>query len=48
MVDPKSNPKIFKPFSVSSKTFYIDKNDRTAHWNGYSELKELDINDFLK
>ena len=48
MGDPKYNPKRVKPFSVSSKTFYIDKNDRTAHWVGHSELKEVDINDFFK
>ena len=42
-VDPKSTPKRVKPFSVSSK-----KNDRTAHFVGNSELKELDINDFFK
>ena len=38
-VNPKSNPKRVKPFSDSSKTFYIDRNDRTSHWVGYSELK---------
>ena len=45
-VDPKSNPKIVKPFSVSSKKFYINNNDRTAHFVGNSKLKELDIDDF--
>ena len=38
-VDPKSTPKIIKPFSVSSKKFYINNNDRTAHFFGQSELK---------
>ena len=33
-------PEIVKPFSVSSKTFYIDKSDRTAHFVGYYVLKE--------
>ena len=45
-VDPKSNPKIVKPFSVSSKKFYTSKNDRKAHFVGHSRLKELDIDDF--
>ena len=47
-VDPKFNPKKVKSFSVSSKTFYIDKYDRTAHFVGHSKLKELDIDDFIK
>ena len=47
-VDPKSAPKIFKHFSVSSKKFYISKNDRTAHFVGHSKLKELDIDYFYK
>ena len=38
-VDPKSTPKRVKPFSVSSKTFYINNNDRTAHFVGHSKLK---------
>ena len=29
---PKSTPKRDKPYYVSSKKFYIDKNDRTAHF----------------
>ena len=45
-MDPKSTPKRYKPYSVSSETFYIDKNDRTAHLVGYSKIKELDINLF--
>ena len=47
-VDPKSTPKIVKPFSVSSKTLFINKNDRTAHFVGHSILNELDIDDFYK
>ena len=47
-VDPKSNPKIVKLFSVSSKTFYIRKIDRTAHWVGHYKLKELYIKDSYK
>ena len=42
-VDPKSTPKRVKPFSVSSKTFYMNNNDRTAHYVVHSRLKELDI-----
>ena len=38
-VDPKSTPKRVKPFSVSSKRFYISKNDRTDHFVGHSRLK---------
>ena len=37
-----------KPYSVSSKKFYLNKNDRMAHWFGQSKLNELDINDFFK
>ena len=37
--DPKSTPKRVKPFSVSSKKFYISKNDRTAHFVDHSKLK---------
>ena len=47
-VDPKSTPKRFKPFSVSSKKLYISKTDRTARFVGPSKLKELDINDFYE
>ena len=47
-VDPKSTPKIVKPISVSSKKFYMSKNDRTAHFVGHYKLKELDIDDFYK
>ena len=45
-VDPKSTPKRVKPFSVSSKRFYINNNDRTAHFVGHSKLTPLDIVDF--
>ena len=37
-----------KPYSVSSKKLYSNKNDRTAHWVGHPKLKELDINYFFK
>ena len=47
-VDPKTTPKRVKPFSVSSKKFYIKNNDRTDHFVGHSQLKELDIVDFYK
>ena len=47
-VDPKYNPKRVKPFSVSSKKFYISKNDRKARFVGNSRLKELDIDGFYK
>ena len=35
-VDPKYNPKRFKPYSFSSKEFYISKSDRKAHFVGHS------------
>ena len=38
-VDPKYNPRRVKPFTVSSKNFYISKNDRKAHFIGHSRLK---------
>ena len=47
-MDPKSLIKRDKPYSVSSKQFYLHKNDRTAHWVGHSKLKELYISDFFK
>ena len=31
-VDPKTTTKRVTPFSVSSKKFYINNNDRTAHF----------------
>ena len=45
-VDPESTPKIFKPFSVSSKHFFINNNDRTVYFVGHSKLTPLDIVDF--
>ena len=45
-VDPKSTPKRVKPFSVSSKKFYMNNNDITAHVVGHSKLNPLDIVDF--
>ena len=48
MVDPKYTPKRVKPFFVSSKINYINKNDVTAHFVGHSRLKGLDIGDFYK
>ena len=47
-VDPKTTPKRVKPFSVSSKQFYINNNDRTAHFFGHSKLTPLDIVEFYK
>ena len=47
-VDQKTTPKRVKPFSVSSKEFYIINKDRTAHFVGHSQLKELDIFDSYK
>ena len=38
-VDPKYNTKIDKTKSVSSKKFYLNKNDITYHWVGHSKLK---------
>ena len=42
-VDPETTPKRVKPFSVSSKKFYINNNDRTAHFVGRSKLTPLGI-----
>ena len=47
-VDPKTTPKIFKPFSVSFKKFYINNKDRTAHFVGHFKLTPLDIVYFYK
>ena len=33
---------------IHSKTFFISRNDKTAHFVGRSRLKELDIDDFYK
>ena len=38
-VNPRIQIKSIKPSSVSSKTIYINKGDRTAHWVGHSKLK---------
>ena len=46
--DPKYNPKIVKPFSVSSKNKYISNSDRMANFVGKSRLKELDIIDLFQ
>ena len=47
-VDPKSITKRVKPFSVSSNKFYINNNDRTAHFIGHSKLTPLDSVDFYE
>ena len=47
-VDPKSTPKRVKSFSVSSKKFYINNNDRTSHFVGHSKFTPLDIVEFYK
>ena len=38
-INPISKIKREKPYSVSSKIFYINKVDRTSYWVGYSDLK---------
>ena len=47
-VNPKSTTKRVKPFFVSSKEFYINNNDRTAHFVGHSKLTPLDCVDFYE
>ena len=47
-VNPKSTTKRVKPFSVSSKKFYINNNDRTTHFVGHSKLTPLDCVDFYE
>ena len=47
-VNPKSTPKRVKPFSVSSNKFYINNNDRTAHFVGHYQLAPLDYTDFYE
>ena len=47
-VDQKSTTKRVKPFSVSSNKFYINNNDRTAHFIGNSKLTPLDSVDFYE
>ena len=45
-VNPKSTNKRVKPFAASSKKFYNNNNDRTAHFVGRSKLTPLDCVDF--
>ena len=47
-INPKSTTKRVKPFSVSSNKFYINNNDRTAHFVGHSKLTPLDCVDFYE
>ena len=47
-VYPKYNPKRVKPFSVSSKKFYISKSDRTAHFVGRYKLNIYISTIFIK
>ena len=47
-INPRSKIKRKQPYSVSSKQFYINKNDRTSHWVGHSDIKELDNNYFFE
>ena len=47
-VNPKSRTKRVKPFSFSSNKFYINNNDRTAHFVGRSKLTPLDCVDFYE
>ena len=47
-VNPKFKTKRVKPFSFSSNKFYIIKNDRKAHFIGYSKLTPLDSVDFYE
>ena len=42
-----SNKKGKKPFSFFN-FFNINKGDKTSHWVGHSDLKELDINDLFE
>ena len=47
-VDPKTTSKRVKLFSVFSKKFYINNNDRTPHFVGHSKLTPLDCVDFYE
>ena len=47
-VNPKISTKGINSIQLLKKTFYLNKNDRTAHWVGHSKLKELYINDLFK
>ena len=42
------HPKELKPFQFLQKKFYINNNDRTAHFFGHSKLTPLDIVEFYK
>ena len=43
-MNPRSHDERNNPFFVFSKK----KNDKPAHWVGYSKLGSLDIDDFFK
>ena len=47
-MNPRIQTKRNKPFSVSSRDFYLNKGDETSHWGGNSKLKELDTIDSFK
>ena len=47
-MNPKYLIKRDKPYSISSNKFYLNKNDRTYHWVGHSQLKELDTIDIFE
>ena len=38
-VNPRSQTKSDKPFSVSSRSFYLNKGDITSNWVGHSKIK---------
>ena len=46
-VNPRSQTKRNKLFSVSSNKFYLNS-DKTSNWVGHSKLKELDTIDFFE
>ena len=37
-----------QPIQFLQKMFYLNKNDRTDHWVGHYQLKELDNIDFFE
>ena len=47
-VNPRSQTKRNKSYSVSSNKFSLNKVDKTSHWVGHSSLKELDTIDFFE
>ena len=47
-VNSKPLNKRYKTYSVSPKTFYLNKNYRTSHWVGHSDIKELYNNYFFE